>query len=415
MAKKTLQDHPPESIAGSLVVVRVDFNAPLDDDGRVLNEIRLVRTIPTLRHLVDAHAKVVLLSHLGRPGGGVHQGLSLRGVSSHLAELLGVAVDFCPETTGAVADAAVGRLAEGGILSLENTRFHREEMENDMVWAESLRHGAKLFVNDAFGVAHRAHASTVGIADAVRTAGGEAVAGLLMERELRFLGEALTDPARPFVAVIGGAKISGKIELIEALLPRVDRLLIGGAMANTFFMAQGRSVGKSLVERDRTELAESLLKRAGDKILLPTDVVTAESLELGTSTREAQCGDVGEEERIGDIGSQSVRRFAEVISEAGTVVWNGPMGMFEMPSFEAGTFGVARAAAAAADRGATVVLGGGDSAAAVRASGVAHRITYISTGGGATLEFLSGKELPGVAALSDQTAESQISTEEVGR
>ena len=342
-------------------------------------------------------------------------GLSLRGVSCHLEELLGVPVSFCPETTGAAAQAAVEGLETGGILLLENTRFRREELENDMAWAELLRHGATLFVNDAFGSAHRAHASTVGIAHAVRAAGGEALAGLLMERELRFLGEALADPARPFVAVIGGAKISGKIDLIEALLPRVDQLVIGGAMANTFFLAQGLCVGKSLVEHDRTEIAEGLLERAGDKILLPRDVVVADGLKSGAATREAQCGEVREDECIGDIGSRSVQRFVKAISGAGTLVWNGPMGIFEVPPFEAGTFAVARAAASAADTGGAVVLGGGDSAAAARALGVAHRMTHVSTGGGATLEFLSGKELPGVEALSDRIEESEIRTEEGNR
>ncbi len=412
MAKKTLQDRSPESIAGSLVVVRVDFNAPMDEEGKVSDDTRLVHTLPTLRYLAHARAKVVLLSHLGRPEGAAHEGLSLRGVSRRLEELLGIPVDFCPETTGPVADVAVRGLAEGEVLLLENTRFHREELENDLSWAESLRHGAELFVNDAFGTAHRAHASTVGIAGRVRAAGGEALAGLLMERELRFLGTALTDPARPFVAVIGGAKISGKIDVIETLLPEVDRLLIGGAMANTFFLARGLCVGESLVEEDRVPIAQSLLERAGDKIILPSDVVTAESLASGASTREVSCDEVRENEWIGDIGPRSARRFAEVISSAGTVIWNGPMGMFEVPPFEAGTFAVARAAASAADEGAMVVLGGGDSAAAARASGVAHRITHISTGGGATLEFLSGKELPGVAALSDRVADPESRPEE---
>ncbi|MEE2668495.1 MAG: phosphoglycerate kinase [Gemmatimonadota bacterium] len=412
MGKKSLHDRVSESIAGALTLVRVDFNVPLGNDGRILDDIRLVRTLPTLRHLVDARAKIILLSHLGRPKGMVKAGLSLRGVSLHLEELLGVPVTFCPKSTGTVTQAAVEELGEGEILLLENTRFQSEELENDMVWAESLRHGAKLFVNDAFGSAHRAHASTVGIANTVRAAGGEALAGLLMERELRFLGETLADPVRPFVAVIGGAKISGKIDVIEALLPRVDLLLIGGAMANTFFLAQGLCVGKSLVERDSTEIAEGLLERAGDRILLPTDVVTAESLKSGATTRETPCGEVCEDECIGDIGSRSVRRFAKVISGASTVVWNGPMGVFEVSPFEAGTFAVARAAASAADKGGVVVLGGGDSAAAARASGIAHRMTHISTGGGATLEFLSGKELPGVVALSDRIEESEIRTEE---
>ena len=403
MAKKTLQDLPAESLAGRLVVVRVDYNVPLDDEGQVADQTRLDQTLPTLRHLIQGRAKVVLLSHLGRPKGQPEKALSLLGVAMRLEELLGSCVRFCPATTGPQAREAVETLEEGGVLLLENTRFYVEETSNDGAWAEELRHGATVFVNDAFGSAHRAHASTTGIADAVRNAGGEAVAGFLMENELRFLGDALVEPRRPFVAVIGGAKISGKIDVIEALLPAVDRLLIGGAMANTFFLALGLEVGGSLVEPDRTEVARDLMARAGDKILLPVDVVTAPELTDGAVTRELPRTEVSPEERIGDIGPASTRLFAEAVTGAGTVVWNGPMGMFEVPEFGVGTVALAEAAARAADSGATVVIGGGDSAAAAEAAGVAARMTHVSTGGGAALDFLSGAELPGLEALTDRS------------
>ncbi len=401
MATRTLRDLPPQSLEDRLVVVRVDYNAPLDDEGRVTDQARLERTLPTLRHLIDARARVVLLSHLGRPGGRPVAALSLRGVADCLEGLLGSAVHFCAEATGPAASEAVEVLEAGGVLLLENTRFCEAETANDREWAEELRHGAELFVNDAFGAAHRAHASTTGIADAVRDAGGQAVAGYLMESELRFLGDVLLEPERPFVAVIGGAKISGKIKVIEALLPAADRVLIGGAMANTFFLALGLEVGESLVEPDRVDVARDLMTAAGAKIVLPVDVVAAPELASGAVTREAPRGEVGGAERIGDIGPRSADLFAEAVAGAGTVVWNGPMGMFEVPEFAVGTVKLVEAAAEAADRGTTVVLGGGDSAAVAEAAGVAGRITHVSTGGGATLELLSGAELPGVEALSD--------------
>ena len=400
MPTRTLRDLPPQSLEDRLVLVRVDYNAPLDDGGRVADASRLERTLPTLRYLTDARARIVLLSHLGRPGGRRVASLSLRGVAEHLQGLLGRRVDFCAEATGPAASEAVGAVEAGGVLVLENTRFCEEEASNDRAWAEELRHGAELFVNDAFGAAHRAHASTAAIAQAVRDAGGEAVAGDLMESELRFLGDALREPERPFVAVIGGAKISGKIGVLEALLPSVDRLLIGGAMANTFFLALGLEVGESLVEPDRVEVARDLMTRAAVKILLPVDVVTAPELVCGATTRHAPRTGVGAGERIGDIGPRSGDLFADVVTRAGTVLWNGPMGMFEVPEFAVETLKLARVAAAAADGGATVIVGGGDSVRAAEAAGVAGRFTHVSTGGGATLELLSGAEMPGLAALS---------------
>ena len=290
MAKKTLEDCPPETLADEIVVVRVDYNLPLDQNGEVVDHTRLLRTLPTIQYLVEAGAKAVLLSHLGRPGGRPDQALSLRAVAEKLEKALGSPVGFCPATTGPLARDAVQGMESGDVLLLENTRFCPEDTRNDPEWAEEIRYGSKLFVNDAFGTAHRTHASTKGIADAVRAGGGEAVAGFLLEKELRFLCDALADPEHPFVAVIGGAKISSKIDVIEALLPAVDRLLIGGAMANTFFKAHGWAVGDSLVEENRLDTARSLMDLAGVKLLLPMDVVTAPCLVSGATTRVCACG-----------------------------------------------------------------------------------------------------------------------------
>jgi phosphoglycerate kinase len=402
MAKKTLEDCPPETLADQVVVVRVDYNLPLDRDGEVVDDTRLVRTLPTIQYLVEAGAKAVLLSHLGRPGGRPDPALSLRPVAGKLEEFLGSPVGFCPMTTGPQAQEAVQGMKSGEVLLLENTRFCPEDARNDAEWAEEISFGTKLFVNDAFGTAHRAHASTQGVADAVRRSGGDAVAGFLLERELRFLSNAMADPEHPFVAVIGGAKISSKIDVIEALLPAVDRLLIGGAMANTFFKAHGWAVGDSLVEEDRIDTARRLMDLAGDKLLLPVDVLTAPSITSDVSTRVSAYDEVGEDQHIGDIGPRTAELFVDVVGGARTVIWSGPMGVFELAPFRSGTFEVARAAASTADRGATVIVGGGDSAAAAVAAGVVDRITHVSTGGSASLELLSGNEMPGVAALSDR-------------
>ena len=402
MAKKTLEDCPPETLADEIVVVRVDYNLPLDHDGEVVDDTRLVRTLPTIQYLVEAGAKAVLLSHLGRPGGRPDRALSLRPVARKLEEFLGSPVGFCPATTGPVAHEAVQGMTSGDVLLLENTRFCPEDAGNDPGWAEEIGYGAKLFVNDAFGVAHRRHASTQGVAHAVRESGGEAVAGFLLEQELRFLCDAMADPEHPFVAIIGGAKISSKIDVIEALLPAVDRLLIGGAMANTFFKARGWEVGDSLVEEERIDTARSLMDLAGDKLLLPVDVITAKCITSDAATHVCASDEVKAGERIGDIGPRSVQVFADALGQARTVIWSGPMGIFELAPFQSGTFEVAHAAASTADRGATVIVGGGDSAHAAVAAGVVDRITHISTGGSASLELLSGKTLPGVAALSDR-------------
>lgn len=401
MAKMTLAHLAAAGIHGSRILVRVDYNVPLDDEGRVGDDTRIRETLETLRTLVAGGARVILCAHLGRPDGAPDPRASLRPVATRLEELLGTPVAFSPATVGPDAAAAVAELAPGGILLLENTRFLPGETRNDPELARGLADLADHYVNDAFGAAHRAHASTEGVARAVRDSGGLAVAGALMERELRFLGAVLESPERPFVAILGGAKISGKIDVIEAILPRVDRLLIGGAMANTFLRALGLETGASLVEEDRVPVARELLDRGGARILLPVDARVAGTISADAETHDVPRDGVGEGDRIGDIGPDTVGLFAGEIAEARTILWNGPMGVFELPPFAEGTVEVARAVAGAADAGATAVVGGGDSAAAAAAAGVTERMTHISTGGGASLEFLAGAALPGVEALSD--------------
>ena len=398
MRKKTLNDLAAR--AGDRIVVRVDFNVPVRN-GRVADDTRIERTLPTLRRLTSTGARLVLLSHLGRPGGRPHPEASLRPVAARLGELLGEDVRFSPETTGPGALARARALAPGEILVAENTRFLAGETRNDPELATAFAALGRHFVNDAFGTAHRAHASTAGLAQAMRARGGEAVAGLLLEREIRFLGDALEDPDRPFVAVLGGAKVSDKIAVIEKMLARADRLLVGGAMANTFFRALGLETGRSLVDEEGVDLAARLMDRAGDRMMLPVDCVVARRIAPDAATREVPRAEVGAEHRIGDIGSASRRMFGDELARARTIVWNGPMGVCEMPPFAGGTVAVARSAAAATATGAVSIAGGGDSAAAVRAAGLADDFSHVSTGGGASLAFLAGKPLPGVEALSD--------------
>lgn len=402
MPKVLLSGLPPADLQGRRVVVRADLNVPLTDAGAVSDRTRIRASLPTLRHLVDAGARVVLLSHLGRPRGRPDPGASLAPVARVLEAELGSPVHFVGDVDGAGAAAAVERLHPGEVLLLENTRFHPGETDNDPALAAALASFGDLFVNDAFGAAHRAHASTTGLAEAMRARGGQAVAGLLLERELRFLGAALDDPERPFVAVLGGAKISGKIDIVEALLPRVDRLIVGGAMANTFFLALGLEVGDSLVEPERVEMAGALLERAGDRLLLPVDVRVTDRIDETARAWVRSRTAVEAGERIVDIGPESEALFADELQAARTVVWNGPMGIFELTPFRGGTVALAQAVARAADQGATVVLGGGDSAAAAEVAGVTHRLTHISTGGGASLEFLAGATLPGIEALDEE-------------
>jgi phosphoglycerate kinase len=386
-------------VCGRRVLVRVDFNVPLDGD-RVTDDTRIRAALPTLELLLDRGARVVLASHLGRPKGARRPELSLAPVGRCLTQLLGREVPLAPDCIGAETKAAVGRLQDGEALLLENLRFHAGETENDRRFAQSLADLAEIYVNDAFGTAHRAHASTVGVAEwiAVRAP------GYLIEKELRFLGRLLTDPARPFLVILGGAKVSGKITVIENLLPLCDALLVGGAMMFTFWRAEGTAIGASRVEEDHLATARRLLAQAeqgGTRLLLPTDTVVTRELDGEGSVRTTARDGIADGEIGVDIGPATRASFAARIGEARTVFWNGPMGIFEREPFAAGTLAIAEAVAAATERGATTVVGGGDSVAAVRRLGVADRLTHVSTGGGASLEFLEGKTLPGIAALAD--------------
>jgi phosphoglycerate kinase len=403
MEKRTLPELPDSALRGKRVLVRVDYNVPLDA-GRVVDDTRIRATLPTLEYLLERDSRTILISHLGRPKGKWNQEFTLRPAAERLGELIGAPVRFVDDVVGDRAREAVAALRPGEVLVLENARFLPEEEANGAELARDLAALADVYINDAFGAAHRAHASTAGVAAAMRAEGKPAVAGLLMERELHFLGSALEAPERPFVAILGGAKISGKIDVIESLLPRGDHLLIGGAMANTFFRALGLETGGSLVEEDRIPMARELLERAGAKLVLPVDCVVAGQIEPGARTWLLDRDNVPPEGKILDIGPKSVATFRDFIDRARTILWNGPMGIFEIPEFSHGTDGVARAVAEASDRGATTIIGGGDSVAAVEAAGVADRMTHISTGGGASLEFLEGRTLPGVAALDDKSS-----------
>ena len=403
MEKLTLKDLPDGAVRGRRVVVRVDYNVPLDDHQEVTDDTRIRATLPTLAWLTERGARVVLLSHLGRPKGKPVPDMSLRPAATRLASLVSNKVDFVGDSAGEQVVRATRELGDGDVLLLENTRYHAGEEKNDETLSRQFADLGDVYVNDAFGSAHRAHSSTAGIAAVIRERGGWAAAGLLMERELAYLGGALENPRRPFVAILGGAKISGKIDVIEALLPKVDRLLIGGAMANTFFRAQGKATGSSLVEEERLAMATELLRRSEDKLVLPTDLIVARAMEAGTETRVVGLEGVEEGWMALDIGPDTAERYAGIIREGATVLWNGPMGVAEIEEFRAGTERVARALVEATKAGATTVVGGGDSAAAIADLGLEDEVSHVSTGGGASLEFLEGKVLPGVAALSDRS------------
>lgn len=394
MAKKTIRDI---DLQGKRALVRVDFNVPLDENRTITDDTRIRAAVPTIQYLLDQGASVILMSHLGRPKKGPSDALRLDPVAARLKELLGRGVQKINETTGPRAEAAAAALKPGDVLLLENTRFDPREEKNDPAMAEELARLGDVYVNDAFGAAHRAHASTEGVARHL-----PAVAGFLLEKELSALGGALENPARPFVTIIGGAKISDKIGVIENLLGKVDELLIGGGMANTFLVAQGYDVADSLVEADSVETARALIEQAkghGAHLRLPTDAVVADAFDANANRKVVKVDAVPAGWRILDIGPETVKTYAEVIQTAKTVIWNGPMGVFEMAPFAEGTRAIAQALA---DSGAQTIIGGGDSVAAVEQMGLADRMTHISTGGGASLELLEGKELPGVAALQDR-------------
>ncbi len=391
MNKKTVKDI---EVAGKRVLVRADFNVPLNEAGEITDDTRIRAALPTIEYLRNQGAMVILCSHLGRPKGKVVEAMRLTPVARRLSELLKAPVTKTENCIGSEVERVAAAMKPGDVVLLENLRFHAAETENDPDFAKQLAGIADVYVNDAFGTAHRAHASTEGVAHYL-----PAVAGFLMERELAFLGKALAEPTPPFVAILGGAKVSDKIGVIENLLPKVDYLIVGGGMANTFLKAQGREVGESLVEDDKLDLAKDLLKRAGSKLVLPVDVVVADRFAADAEHNTVAIDKVPDTWRILDIGPKSVERFQNTLQTAKTVVWNGPMGVFEFPTFAAGTVAIAKALAGTT---ATTIIGGGDSAAAVKQAGLTESMTHISTGGGASLEFLEGKVLPGVAALQDK-------------
>jgi phosphoglycerate kinase len=398
MAKLTVSDL---DVKGRRVLMRVDFNVPLEN-GNVANDKRLRAALPTIRYILERGGKLILMSHLGRPKGKRMPELSLLPCAGALESLLGQPVTFADDCIGPKARAAVEKLSDGQVLLLENLRFYKAETDNDETFARALADLADVYVNDAFGTAHRAHASTAGVTRFLQPS----AMGFLIEKEIAYLGDALEAPKRPFVAILGGAKISGKIDVIDALLPKVDRLIIGGGMAYTFLKAKGFVVGGSLVETDKLDLARSLMEKGANKLVLPVDCLCSDQFDFDARTTGALTAtavDAIFKDSIGlDIGPASISAFEKILADAGTIVWNGPMGVFEIDATAGGTYAVAQAMAEATQMGAVSVIGGGDSAAAVEKAGLADRMTHISTGGGASLEFLEGKVLPGVAALTDR-------------
>jgi len=394
MNKKTLQDF---NLENKRVLVREDLNVPLDENQNITDDTRIRAALPTINYLIEKGAKVIIVSHLGRPKGKVNPKYSLAPVAKRLSELLGRDVAFAKDCIGEAAQEAVDKMKAADVLLLENVRFHEGEEKNDPDFAKQLARLADIFINDAFGTSHRAHASTVGVADFL-----PAGAGFLLQKEIEVMGKALENPERPFVAILGGAKVGDKIGVIKNLLNKVDTLLIGGGMAYTFLKSKGYEIGQSLLEEDKIDLAASLLKEAEEKnvkLLLPEDVVVTSELKEGLPHETVPVSEIPEDKMGVDIGEETRKKFAEAIKEAKTVVWNGPMGVFEIREYAQGTLAVADAMAKSE---AVTIIGGGDSAAAVEQLGVAEAMTHISTGGGASLEFLEGKELPGIAALDDR-------------
>jgi phosphoglycerate kinase len=390
MNKKTVKDI---DLNGKRVLMRVDFNVPMQD-GKVTDDKRIRASLPTIQYVLDQGASLILMSHLGRPKGGPDPEFSLRAAAEVLSSHLGVPVKMAPDTIDAEAESMAKELKPGEVLMLENTRFNKGEEKNDLELAKRMAALADVFVNDAFGSAHRAHSSTEGVARFL-----PAVSGFLMEQELEYLGRAVANPEHPYIAILGGAKISDKIDVVESLLARADKVIIGGGMANTFLAAKGRDMQDSLVEEASLETARSIMEKAGDKLVLPLDAVIADKFEAEANSQVVDVDKIPPGWRMMDVGPKTLELYKQVLDGARLIVWNGPVGVFEMPKFAEGTFALAKMLA---DSGATTVIGGGDSASAVKKAGVAQKMTHVSTGGGASLEFLEGKELPGVAALMDK-------------
>lgn len=382
------------------VLVRVDFNVPLDENLNITDDTRIVESLPTIKKIIAEGGKAILMSHLGRPKGGPNPKYSLKPTAKRLSELLGKEVKLAPDCIGEEVKSMVNQMQNGDVLILENVRFHPEEEKNDPEFAKQLAALADVYINDAFGSAHRAHASTEGVTKYIKIC----AAGYLMQKELEYLGTAVTNPKRPYTAILGGAKISGKIDVINNLLDKVDTLIIGGGMAFTFFKAQGKEIGKSLLEEEKIELAKEVLekvKTSGVKFLLPVDVIVASEFKNDSPTSIVNVDSIPSDKMGLDIGPETVKFFRDEILKSQTVVWNGPMGVFEFDNFAKGTFAIAEALAEATSKGAITVIGGGDSAAAIAKAGLKDKVSHVSTGGGASLEFLEGKILPGVAALND--------------
>ena len=400
MSKKTVANLSAADLGGKRVLVRADFNVPLDDSGNITDDTRIRAALPTIQDLIKKGAKVILCSHMGRPKGQVKENLRLTPVAKRLSELLGQEVIMCDDCVGDSVAAAIGKMESGQVALLENLRFHAEEEKNDSEFAKQLAANADLYVNDAFGTAHRAHASTEGVTHYL----SPSVAGYLIEKELNYLQNAIENPQRPLASIIGGSKVSSKIGVIETLLEKCDKLLIGGGMIFTFYKARGLSVGKSLVEEDKLELAKSLEAKAKEKgvdLLLPTDVVVADNFAADANSKTVSVESIPDGWMGLDIGPDSVKTFQKALSDCKAILWNGPMGVFEFDKFAVGTEAIARSLAELTEKGATTIIGGGDSVAAVEKVGVAAQMSHISTGGGASLELLEGKELPGIVALND--------------